>query len=84
VWELQQLELILGMINTIEAECDASASAKAKVEHSNAKKIQDQSIEPELLPHSSAKRSTESFDNRKHLAGYVGLTPRNGSRSRKM
>jgi hypothetical protein len=37
--ELQRLELVVGMIKTIEAERDAIASAKTETEHRNAKKI---------------------------------------------
>jgi hypothetical protein len=37
--ELQRLELVLGMIKTIEAERDTIASAKTKMEHSNAKRF---------------------------------------------
>jgi len=73
------LELVLGMINTIEAERDAIASAKAKVEHSNAKKIQDlvkvKSIGPEFATALVSEVFYRSFDNRKQLAGYLGLTP---------
>jgi transposase len=79
VRELQRLELLLGMINTIEAERDAIASAKAKVEHSNAKKIQDlvkvKSIGPEFATALVSEVFYRSFDNRKQLAGYLGLTP---------
>jgi len=79
VRELQRLELVLGMINTIEAERDAIASAKAKVEHSNAKKIQNlvkvKSIGPEFATALVSEVFYRSFDNRKQLAGYLGLTP---------
>jgi transposase len=37
--ELQRLELVIGMIKTIEAERDAMA--KTETEHTSAKKIQD-------------------------------------------
>lgn len=83
VRELQRLELVLGMIETIEAERDAIASAKtktkAKMEHSNAKKIQDlvkvKSIGPEFATALVSEVFYRSFDNRKQLASYVGLTP---------
>jgi transposase len=79
VRELQRLELVLGMIKTIEAERDAIASAKTKVEHSNAKKIQDlvkvKCIGPEFATALVSEVFYRSFDNRKQLAGYVGLTP---------
>ena len=39
--ELKRLELVIGMIKTIEAERDAIASAKTETEHTSAKKIQD-------------------------------------------
>ena len=77
--ELQRLELVLGMIKTIEAERDAIASAKTKMEHSNAKKIQDlvkvKCIGPEFATALVSEVFYRSFDNRKQLAGYVGLTP---------
>src|SRR5215471_16091472 len=67
------------MIETIEAERDAIASAKAKVEHSNAKKIQNlvkvKSIGPEFATALVSEVFYRSFDNRKQLAGYLGLTP---------
>jgi transposase len=82
VRELQRLELVLGMIDTIEAERDAIASAKttkAKMEHSNAKKIQHlvkvKCIGPEFATALVSEVFYRSFDNRKQLAGYVGLTP---------
>jgi hypothetical protein len=50
--ELRRLELVLGMIKTIEAERDAMASAKKPSMHTNAKKIQNlvklKSIGPEF------------------------------------
>jgi len=83
VRELQRLELVLRMIETIEAERDAIASAKTKaktkMEHSNAKKIQDlvkiKCIGPEFATALVGEVFYRSFDNRKQLAGYVGLTP---------
>jgi transposase len=39
--KLQRLELVIGMIKTIEAERDAIASGKIETEHSSAKRIQD-------------------------------------------
>jgi transposase len=67
------------MIKTIEAERDAIASAKTKTEHSNAKKIQDlvkiKCIGPEFATALVSEVFYRSFDNRKQLAGYVGLTP---------
>jgi len=83
VRELQRLELVLEMIETIEAERDAIAlaktKAKTKMEHSNAKKIQDlvkiKCIGPEFATALVSEVFYRSFDNRKQLAGYVGLTP---------
>ena len=77
--ELQRLELVLGMIKTIEAERDAIASPKTETEHTNAKKIQDlakiKSIGPEFATTLIGEVLYRSFDNRKQLASYVGLTP---------
>jgi len=80
VRELQRLELILGMIKTIEAERDAIASAvKSQSEHTNAKKIQElvkiRSIGPEFATTLVGEVFYRSFDNRKQLGNYVGLTP---------
>ena len=75
--ELQRLELAIGMIKTIEAERDAIASAKT--EHGSAKKIQDlakiKCIGPEFATALVGEVFYRSFDNRKQLASYVGLTP---------
>ena len=75
--ELQRLELAIGMIKTIEAERDAIASAKT--EHRSAKKIQDlakiKCIGPEFATALVGEVFYRSFDNRKQLASYVGLTP---------
>jgi transposase len=77
--ELQRLELVVGMIKTIEAERDAIASAKTEIEHSSAKKIQDlakiKSIGPESATILVGEVFYRSFGNRKQLASYVGLTP---------
>ena len=77
--ELKRLELIIGMIKTIEAERDAIASAKTETEHTSAKKIQDlakiKSIGPEFATTLIGEVLYRSFDNRKQLASYVGLTP---------
>ena len=77
--ELQRLELVLGMIKTIEAERDAIASAKTEAEHRSAKKIQGlaniKSIGPEFATTLAGEVFYRSFDNRKQLASYVGLTP---------
>jgi transposase len=77
--ELQRLELVVGMIITIEAERDAIASATIETEHGSAKKIQDlakiKSIGPEFATTLVGEVFYRSFDNRKQLASYVGLTP---------
>ena len=77
--ELQRLELVIGMIKTIEAERDAIASAKTEAEHTSAKKIQDlakiKCIGPEFANSLVGEVFYRSFDNRKQLASYVGLTP---------
>lgn len=79
VRELQRLELVLGMIKTIETERNAIASAKTKPEHTNAKKIQDlakiKCIGPEFATALVGEVFYRSFDNRKQLGSYVGLTP---------
>jgi transposase len=77
--ELQRLELVIGMIKTIETERDAIASAKTEAEHTSAKKIQDlakiKCIGPEFANSLVGEVFYRSFDNRKQLASYVGLTP---------
>jgi transposase len=80
VRELQRLELVLGMIKTLERERDAIASAaKTRAEHCNAKKIQDlvkiKCIGPEFATTLVGEVFYRSFNNRQQLAGYVGLTP---------
>jgi transposase len=77
--ELQRLHLAMEMIKAIEAERDAIASAKTETEHTSAKKIQDlakiKSIGPEFATILVGEVFYRSFDNRKQLASYVGLTP---------
>ena len=77
--ELQRLELAIAMIKTIEAERDAIASTKTETEHTSAKKIQDlakiKSIGPEFATTLVGEVFHRSFDNRKQLGSYVGLTP---------
>ena len=67
------------MIKTIEAERDAIASAKIETEHGSAKRIQDlakiKCIGPEFATTLVGEVFYRSFDNRKQLASYVGLTP---------
>ena len=77
--ELQRLELVIGMIKTIEAERDAIASAKTEAKHTSPKKIQDltkiKCIGPEFATTLVGEVFYRSFDNRKQLASYVGMTP---------
>jgi len=77
--ELKRLELIIGMIKTIEAERDAIASAKTETEHGSAKKIQElakiKCIGSEFATTLVGEVFYRSFDNRRQLASYVGLTP---------
>ena len=78
--ELQRLELVIGMIKTIEADRDAIASAKTETgAPERKKKIQDlakiKSIGPEFATTLVGEVFYRSFDNRKQLASYVGLTP---------
>jgi len=77
--ELQRLELVVEMIKTMEAERDAIASAKMETERRSSKKIQDlvriKSIGPEFATTLVGEVFYRSFDNRKQLASYVGLTP---------
>jgi len=87
--ELERLELAMTMIKAIEAERDAIASAKTETTHTSAKKIQDlakiKSIGPEFATILVGEVFYRSFDNRKQLASYVGLTPahfQSGSMSR--
>jgi len=77
--ELQRLEIVIGMIKTIEAERDAIASANTETERGSAKKIQHlakiKSIGPEFATTLVGEVFYRSFGNRKQLASYVGLTP---------
>ena len=79
VRELQRLVLVVGMIKTIEAERDAIASARTETEHTSAKKIQNlakiKCIGPEFATTLVGEVFYRSFDNRKQLGSYVGLTP---------
>jgi transposase len=88
--ELQRLELVLGMIQTIEIERDAIASAKSKSQQtSSAKKIKHlvklKSIGPEFATVLVGEVFYRTFNNRKQIGSYVGLTPspfQSGSTSR--
>ena len=76
--ELQRLELVLRMLKEIDAERNAIASAKMSA-HTNAKKIQDlvklKAIGPEIATVLTGEVFYRAFNNRRELAGYVGLTP---------
>ena len=87
--ELQRLELVLGMIQTIETERDAIVSAKSKSQQTSAKKIKHlvklKSIGPEFATVLVGEVFYRTFDNRKQVGSYVGLTPspfQSGSTSR--
>src|SRR5262252_3727016 len=87
--ELQRLELVLGMIQTIETERDAIASAKSKSQQTTSKKIKDlvklKSIGPEFATVLVGEVLYRTFNNRKQIGSYVGLTPspfQSGSTSR--
>jgi hypothetical protein len=77
--ELQRLELVLGMIQTIETERDAIVSAKSKSHQTSAKKIKHlvklKSIGPEFATVLVGEVFYRTFDNRKQVGSYVGLTP---------
>jgi transposase len=88
--ELQRLELVLGMIQTIETERDAIVSAKSKSQQTtSAKKIKHlvklKSIGPEFATVLVGEVFYRTFNNRKQIGSYVGLTPspfQSGSTSR--
>src|SRR5262249_46809063 len=88
--ELQRLELVLGMIQTIETERDAIASAKSKSQQTtSAKKIKHlvkfKSIAPEFATVLVGEVFYRTFNNRKQIGSYVDLTPspfQSGSTSR--
>jgi len=89
VRELERLELVLQMIETIEKERDAIASARQTSPHTNAKKIQElakiKGIGAETATVLVGEVFYRRFDNRQQLASYVGLTPshfQSGSMSR--
>jgi transposase len=73
--ELQRLEIVIGMIKTIEAERDAIASANTETERGSAKKIQHLAKIKSITTTLVGEVFYRSFDNRKQLASYVGLTP---------
>src|SRR6476619_4940829 len=69
--ELQRLELVLGMIQTIETERDAIVSAKSKSQQTSAKKIKHlvklKSIGPEFATVLVGEVFYRTFDNRKQV-----------------
>jgi transposase len=73
------------MIQTIETERDAIVSAKSKSQQTSAKKIKHlvklKSIGPEFATVLVGEVFYRTFDNRKQVGSYVGLTP-SGSTSR--
>jgi len=77
--ELQRLELVLQMIKAIEKERNAIASGKAASSHPYANKIRGlvkiKSIGSEIATVLAGEVFYRSFDNRKQLGSYVGLTP---------
>jgi len=77
--ELQRLELVLKMLDAVEAERDAIASDKNTLAHRNAKKIQDlvklKCLGPEFASVLVGEVFYRSFANRRQLGSYVGLTP---------
>jgi transposase len=78
--ELQRLELVLKMIQTVETERDAIVSAKSKSQQTtSAKKIKHlvklKSIGPEFATVLVGEVFYRTFDNRKQIGSYVGLTP---------
>ncbi len=87
--ELRRLELVVGMIQTIETERDAIVSTKSKSQQTSAKKIKHlvklKSIGPEFATVLVSEVFYRTFDNRKQVGSYVGLTPspfQSGSTSR--
>ena len=76
--ELHRLELVVEMIATLEAERDAIVEDEAPT-HLNAEKIQNlhklKAIGPEFAAVLVGEIFHRSFDNRRQLASYVGVTP---------
>lgn len=75
--ELRRLELVMEMIKELETECEALASEARG--HPQADKIARLSQLGGIGPVSATVLAAEvfyrSFDNRRHVASYVGLTP---------
>jgi transposase len=78
VRQLQRLELVLKMINQIEAERDVIVK-EAAPQHPNADKIKAlahlKSIGPEFATTLVGEVFYRSFDNRRQVASYIGLAP---------
>jgi transposase len=78
VRELQRLELVLKMINQIEAERDVIVK-EAAPQHLNADKIKAlanlKSIGPEFATTLVGEVFYRSFDNRRQVGNYLGLAP---------
>ena len=76
--ELQRLELVLEMIDQLEAERDAIVTDEAPT-HLNARKIRDlnklRAIGPEFATVLVGEVFYRSFNNRRQLGSYVGFTP---------
>jgi len=76
--ELHRLELVVEMIATLEAERDAIVEDEAST-HLNAEKIQNlhklKAIGPEFAAVLVGEIFHRSFDNRRQLASYFGVTP---------
>jgi len=76
--ELHRLELVVEMIATLETERDAIVEDEAST-HLNAEKIQNlhklKAIGPEFAAVLVGEIFHRSFDNRRQLASYVGVTP---------
>ena len=76
--ELHRLELVVEMIATLEAQRDAIVEDEAST-HLNAEKIRNlhklKAIGPEFAAVLVGEIFHRSFDNRRQLASYVGVTP---------
>jgi transposase len=76
--ELQRLELVLQMIADVEAERNAVVK-EAKPQHANAEKIklltELSAIGPEFATRLVGEVFYRSFDNRRQLGSFAGLTP---------
>ena len=71
--ELHRLELVVEMIATLEAERDAIVEDEASTHLQNLHKLK--AIGPEFAAVLVGEIFHRSFDNRRQLASYVGVTP---------